>query len=219
MGIDDRDYMRERYRARTKETRWNDRAGRVEGAWFAPVNRGHDYQRGRSRSSRPASGSILRWLPFGLGIVLIAIPSWHELKREGWLPDPAPELSFPESGSVTLSAGVDPGSEMAQLAVTTADAHAVVQLFDPGSGGHVISVYVRKNDRTTVAVPAGIYRVKIAEGQRWHGRKEFFGTSTAYETVSQLMVFRRAEGHGIDLNRRPNGNLRTRANWRGPSPL
>ena len=108
---------------------------------------------------------------------------------------------------------------MAHLAVTTADAHAVVQLFDPGSGGHVISVYVRKNDRTTVAVPVGIYRVKIAEGQRWHGPKQFFGTSTAYETVSQLMVFRRAEGHAIDLNRRPNGNLPTRTNWRGPGPL
>src|SRR3546814_2264533 len=36
MAKDDRDYMRDRYRARAKDTRWNDRAGRVEGTWFDP---------------------------------------------------------------------------------------------------------------------------------------------------------------------------------------
>ncbi|CAM4204589.1 hypothetical protein NOLU111490_12825 [Novosphingobium lubricantis] len=47
MGLDDRDYMRERYRARSRDTRWNDRAGRVEGAWFDPVNHGFEQQRSR----------------------------------------------------------------------------------------------------------------------------------------------------------------------------
>src|SRR3546814_6263120 len=36
MAKDDRDYMRDRYRARAKDMRWNDRAGRVEGTWFDP---------------------------------------------------------------------------------------------------------------------------------------------------------------------------------------
>lgn len=94
MAIDDRDYMRERYRARVKATRWNGRAGRVEGAWFDPVNRGFDYQKGRFRGARPARVSILRWLPFALGILLVAIPAWHALKREGWLPDSGRQLSF-----------------------------------------------------------------------------------------------------------------------------
>lgn len=105
------------------------------------------------------------------------------------------------------------------MAVTTSNAHAVVQLFDPDSGRHVISVYVRKNDRATVAVPPGIYRMKIAEGQRWHGPRDFFGPSTTYETVADLMIFQPLGGNGIDLNRRPNGNLPTRPNWRGPRPL
>ena len=79
MGIDDRDYMRERYRKRQGldpgGTTWNDRKGRLKlfrfgfrksvplgsaswisgtskPSWFEEINRGHDYQRGRWRPAR-----------------------------------------------------------------------------------------------------------------------------------------------------------------------
>lgn len=219
MGLDDRDYMRARYRARAKGTRWNDRNGRVEGAWFDPVNRGQDYQQRRFGSARAQRGSLLRWLPFGLSILLTAIPAYHALKREGWFPDLRPELPFPETGAVTVNAQVHAENATSRLIVVTADANAVVQLFDPRSGRHVISVYVRKNDRTTIPVPPATYRMKVAEGQRWHGPTAFFGSSTTYETVVPLMVFTRQRGNGIDLHRRVDGTLPTRPNWRGPDSL
>ncbi|MFW2853988.1 hypothetical protein ACM61V_19115 [Sphingomonas sp. TX0543] len=219
MGLDDRDYMRERYRARSGATKWSDRAGRVEGAWFDPVNRGFDYQKGRFRGARRGRGSLLRWLPFALSLLLIAIPAYYSLKREGWLPDTRPGLAFPESGSVTIGPGVRPKSATARLTVTTSNANAVVQLFEPESGRHILSLYVRKNEQTTTVVPPGTYRMKIVEGQRWHGPKDFFGSSTTYEAVAQLMTFTETEGHQIDLNRRPNGNLPTRPNWSAPAPL
>ncbi|RVT38665.1 hypothetical protein [Sphingobium algorifonticola] len=219
MGLDDREYMRERYRARAKDNRWNDRAGGIEGRWFDPVNRGFDYQNGRFRGSRRPRGSILRWLPFALSLLLVAIPAYHSLKREGWLPDTRPARAFPESGSVTISPFVSPKSASARLTVITSNANAVVQLFEPDSGRHILSLYVRKNERTTTAVPPGTYRMKIIEGQRWHGPTEFFGSSTTYETITELMSFSRLEGNGIDLNRRPDGNLRTRPNWNAPAPL
>ncbi len=219
MGLKDRDYMRERYRARAKGTRWNDRAGRVEGAWFDPVNHGFDYQRGRLRGSRGNAGGMLRWMSLALSLFLIAIPVWHSLKREGWLADSEPGLPFPETGSVTVNPALDPAGATSRMAVTTSDANAVVQLFDPQSGRHVISVYVRKNDRAIIAVPPGTYRMKVAEGQRWHGPVDFFGSSTTYDAVVPLMVFTRQRGNGIDLHRRPNGTLPTRPNWRGPAPL
>lgn len=55
MGLDDRDYMRDRYQERqgTKfdQTRWRDTKARVEhdGTWFEPNNRGQDYQKARWR--------------------------------------------------------------------------------------------------------------------------------------------------------------------------
>src|SRR3546814_1410551 len=101
MGIDDRDYMRERQRARSGSTRWNDRAGRVEGAWFDPAIRSFDYQRGRWRGSRRSSP--VRYIPFALSLLLILIPLYGEAQRAGWLPDREAAMPFPESGSVTVS--------------------------------------------------------------------------------------------------------------------
>lgn len=65
MGLDDRDYMRDRYRKRrglsSENTRWNNKKDRVEldaeqqegtargGPWFAPKNQGFDYQKNRWR--------------------------------------------------------------------------------------------------------------------------------------------------------------------------
>lgn len=218
MGLDDRDSMRERYRDRARGTRWNDRTGRVEGAWFDAANAGHDYRCGRF-AARGRSRFQIGWLPFALSLLLTVIPAYYALEREGWLPDLRPGLPFPASGSVTVDRRIDPKSATARLAVVTANANAVVQLFDAETGRHVISVYVRKNDRATVAVPPGDYRMKIAEGQRWHGPRDFFGTSTTYETVAQVMSFRTSAGNGVNLNRRINGNLPTRPNWTGPDPL
>lgn len=84
---------------------------------------------------------------------------------------------------------------------------------------YILSLYVRKNAQTTTVVPPGTYRMKIVEGQRWHGPTDFFGPSTTYAVVAQLMTFTETEGRLIDLNRRINGNLPTRPNWSGPDPL
>src|SRR3546814_17984382 len=96
MGIDDRDYMRERQRARSGSTRWNDRAGRVEGAWFDPAIRSFDYQRGRWRGSRRSSP--VRYIPFALSLLLILIPLYGEAQRAGWLPAREAAMPLPESG-------------------------------------------------------------------------------------------------------------------------
>lgn len=203
MGLDDRDYMRERHRARAKETRWNDRAGRVEGAWF-------DYQRGRFGGARSNFGGMLRWLPFALSLLLIAIPFYGEAQRAGWLPDGTAAIPFPESGSVTVAEGATRKRITSFLTVKTADANVVVQFYDPASGRHVISVYVSKNDRIRVPVPQGTFRMRLIEGQKWHGPARYFGSNTSYETVADLMTFGSRTGHIIDLHRRPEGNLKTR---------
>ncbi len=219
MGLDDRDYMRERYRDRAKKTRWNDRTGRVEGTWFDSVNRGFDYQRGRFGGLRGNVGRTLHWLPFALSLLLIAIPFFGEAQRAGWLPDGAAAIAFPESGSVTVADQVTRKHISSFLTVETADANAVVQLFDPGSGRHVISVYVSKNDRIRVPVPQGTFRMRLIEGQKWHGPARFFGSNTSYETVAELMTFGPRTGHIIDLHRRPDGNLKTRMMLTRPESL
>lgn len=223
MGLDDRDYMRDRYRKRQGlgGTSWNDRRSRLEhgGAWFEDKNRGQDYQTGRYRSGPQFRAHPLQGWILGLSALLTLIPMYREMKRAGWLPDTSPAVAFPASGSVTVWRDLDPRLLRSRMAVTTAAANAVVQLFDPQTDQHILSVYVRKNDRVELAAPVGTWRMRLAEGQHWHGPRKFFGSSTTYETVAQLMAFPRNGGNGIDLHRRPDGKLPTRINFNDPDPL
>lgn len=252
MGLDDRDYMRERYRkrqglddgkvrwgfgkaardARAAKARdaksvplgsasWIDGKSRVEFTepWFSTKNRGHDYQKGRYRPSPGFKAHPLQGWILGLSALLTLIPMYREMKRAGWLPDTSPAIAFPASGSATVWGDLDPRLLRSRIVVTTAAANAVVQLFDPQNDQHILSVYVQKNDRVELAAPVGTWRMRIAEGQRWHGPRKFFGSSTTYETVVKLMKFPRNGWNGIDLHRRPDGTLPTRINLKNPEPL
>lgn len=102
MGIDDRDYMRERYRKRqgldAGATQWNDKKARRELAragyekavplgsaswvsgtssktsWFEAKNRGHDYQRGRWRSRRSKRRPLPNMVLYAcLGVAMLAV--------------------------------------------------------------------------------------------------------------------------------------------------
>ena len=251
MGIDDRDYMRERYRDRQRKasgtTIWNDRKARVEQphdkhgkavplgsarwiggggngsgvgpGWFDTASRGFDYQKNRHRPKRHAqTHPAQKWI-FLLYAVPILIPAYREAKRSGWFPDRVAELPFPASGTVTVNNSVDPNKATSKIGVTAADANVVVQLFDRNTDVHVISVYVNRNEDVSVPVPPGTYRMKIIEGDKWHGLKKWFGTSTTYDTVVRPMVFTRRTSRMIDLRRLPAGNLHTSINFTNPKPL
>ena len=248
MGIDDRDYMRERYRARQGQagvsTWWNDRKGRRElpkekaaplgsaswigkggsgtgptNGWFDAANRGFDYQKSRHRPrSASQTHPAQKWILLLCAIPTL-IPAYREAKRAGWFPDREVELPFPESGTVTVNNSVDPKTARSKINVAAGEANAVVQLFDRKTDAHVISVYVNRDDKVSVPVPPGTYRMKIVEGDKWHGLTKWFGASTIYETVVRPMVFTRQRYLSIDLHRSPAGNLRTSININNPKPL
>lgn len=250
MGIDDRDYMRDRYRQRqglsAGKTQWNDKRARQEllrenhkkavplgsaswiesggtgangGGWFD--NASHRFERGRTRPRSQARSDGIqahKWI-FLLSALAVLIPAYREAKRAGWLPDFQPEMTFPTSGTVTINAGLDPSSATSRMRVTTDQANAVVQLLNRDTDEHVISVYVRREDDVTVPVPPGTYRMKVIEGDKWHGTTDYFGPSTTFETVIPPMIFTRRQGSGINLHRTPTGTLRTSINFSNPKPL
>ncbi|MFX7926573.1 hypothetical protein ABTK22_19720, partial [Acinetobacter baumannii] len=76
-----------------------------------------------------------------------------------------------------------------------------------------------KNDRIRVPVPQGTFRLRLIEGQKWHGPVRYFGSNTSYETAAELMIFAPRAGHIIDLHRRPDGNLKTRMMLSRPEAL
>jgi hypothetical protein len=242
MGLDDRDYMRERYRQRQGvdpgKVQWNDRAARAEathqnhkkaapigggtgigGGWFKPKNRNF-----APRETCHQPSVVLRAHPVQKWIYLLSalsflLPAYREIKRAGWLPDWEEAVPFPSSGSVTVNREIDPRTATSRLRVITAEANAVVQLYDASTGVHIISLYVRRDDEVVVPVPPGTYRVKLVEGDKWHGRSRYFGSSTTSDTVIATMSFSRRLTLGIDLHRRPDGNLPTRPDLFNPKPL
>jgi hypothetical protein len=149
----------------------------------------------------------------------IAVPAYRDAKRSGWLPDYGVELPFPSSGTVTVNDSVDPRSATSRIHVIAGPANAVVQLLNSETEAHVISVYVKRAEETSVPVPPGVFRVKIIEGDKWHGLNKWFGPSTTYETVVRPMTFTRLRYHTINLHRSPAGNLPTKINITDPEPL
>jgi len=222
MGLDDRDYMRDRRRAERAAARlgsasWIDRKGRVEleSSWFGARSAGRNYRNGRpSVVSHPWQ----KWL-FLLMAISILIPMYGEAQRKGWLPDLAAAAPFPETGSVTVARTISRGDIQSRLTVDASEANAVVQLFDPTTNRHIFSVYVARNNRITVPAPTGTFRMRLIEGQKWHGTERYFGPNTSYETVAELMTFEPRSEHIFDLHRRPDGNLKTRLMFGRPEKL
>jgi len=226
MGLNDRDYMRERRRAESKAARlgsvsWVDRKGRLEqhDLWFDAKNVGRSASGWRYRSaSRFTPHPWQKWILF-LSALSILVPMFGEMQRKGWLPDLTAPIPFPQTGSVTVARTIKLADIKSRLTVEASEANAVVQLFEPETNRHVLSVYVGANNRVTVPVPVGTFRMRLIEGQRWHGTTRYFGPNTSYETAAELMTFEPRVGHVVDLHRRPDGNLKTRLMLSRPESL
>lgn len=128
-------------------------------------------------------------------------------------------VPFPETGSVTVASDLPMSLVRSRLSVRTSASNAVVQLVHPKTNRHALSVFVAANSEVTIPAPVGFWRMRVIEGQKWHGNARFFGPNTQYETVAELMEFGHSHGNGIDLHRRIDGNLKTRQMLIGPEPL
>lgn len=101
--------------------------------------------------------------------------------------------------------------QLPQLIVTASnDLNYLVKL-ERQTGEAVVSVFVRAGETAEIAVPLGIYRIKLAAGHRWYGEHARFGPETKYSVIDGLSEFK-LEGStlvGKRLELRPikNGNL------------
>ncbi|MET0375360.1 MAG: hypothetical protein ABW128_14030 [Rhizorhabdus sp.] len=231
MGLADLEYMRERQRQRTGGTIWNNRKSRVEldddvplgGAnWigkeaiWASQSRNLDQHGRRMRREPRIRGQRARKWIILLSAMAALILAYREVKRDGWLPDDGPAITFPSTGSVTVNLAINPKRATSQLTVMSAEANAAVQLYDPQNEDHVVSVYVRRNDEATIPVPPGTYRLEVIEGDKWYGLEHYFGQSTTSDTVARAMTFTRRMSYRIDLHRTRTDARPTCVNFTNP---
>jgi hypothetical protein len=123
----------------------------------------------------------------------------------------APEVAFPESGSVVWS---DRSPRLAPFTVrTSGDADFVIKLVHAFGDREVARFYIRGGDSKDFEVPLGTYVLKYACGERWFGDEFLFGPSTRYSKASTTFEFAEAadgyEGFTVTLYPVVDGNLRT----------
>jgi hypothetical protein len=215
MGIDDRDYMRDRNRVSSIESqrfqtseqqkRRQAEALKIRFAKYIGSPRG--------------TAGPLRWKRFlvmalvlGVGTALLTrVPqissrflSSHET------------VKFPATGAVRwyIPAAANGPGGVAPLTITglvDVGQNVVVRLDVWEARTPIAMIPIRGGETATLQVPFGRYRITYAPNATWQGEFKLLGE--AQEGVEPLEFYRvenQLMGHSIDLNGRINGNLKTR---------
>lgn len=198
MGLDDRDYMRERERARQRARDWSinaRRGGRPSdsfGQWIAKV---------------------FIWLVIAL--VLFSVFKQFETRRTQ-----RPELTrtwadFPLTGHVRwfIAPSSDPGS-LAPLSITGARdvrTNVIVRLDNWDTRAPVAIIPIRGGETANIQIPLGRYRLVYSADTEWNGDAKMLGN--VQEAIEPLEFYRTGTqviGQNVDLNGRLNGNMKTK---------
>jgi len=101
--------------------------------------------------------------------------------------------------------------QLPQLVVTaSSDLNYLVKL-EKQTGEPLVSVFVRAGETAEIAIPFGVYRIKLAAGHRWYGEHARFGPDTSYSVIDGLSEFKlegsTLVGKRLELTPVRNGNL------------
>lgn len=192
MGIDDRDYMRNR------QSRRGD-------ANYYP----------KQFRSRPDQFQGSKWKKFIAGmLVLLALGMGFK-----YLLEHKSTLPFPQTGDVQWFVQNQNGKQalLTIAAPATYKLNYAIQLDQWADQSPVVTIYVRAGETAFTLVPLGRYRVTIAKGKYWQGSGKSFGfTGDTREAVAPLEFYQTGNtvvGHTIELDKSLNGNMETRPAW------
>jgi hypothetical protein len=196
VGIQDRDYMRERGRRA--------QSGRSSAQWGASAF-SHSWGLGRLGDL----GTLSRVLIVGIVIMLVFLAVKHLLAHRDARPLPTTgdvhwylSNAQPRIAKLTLRARESSSSR-----------YFAVVLDDWASGAPVAMIPVRSGETSVTLMPLGRYRMTIAKGSTWMGPDRRFGISGDSKVVVHPMEFyqrgNQVFGHAIDLEVPFVGNLET----------
>jgi hypothetical protein len=131
------------------------------------------------------------------------------------------ELPLPDNGEVIRYLTPSSEEQLASLSIIT-DGNPngpqyFIKLADWSTNQTVLTLFLRAGLKTSVKVPLGIYKIKIASGTHWYGINKVFGPTTDYSLIAKpsgdsKMVFeargKEVIGHELTLRNVRNGNVR-----------
>ncbi|MDO7836878.1 hypothetical protein Q4610_17670 [Sphingobium sp. HBC34] len=201
MGLDDRDYMRDRYRRRQG---------------LPPIGRSPRSASASKAVSELGSGLVRFLLIGGLAVltplVLVKVYTGALTAQfQSMIPVP-----FPKSGSVYVTKAVDLQRRQGLLRLK-ADGFSsngyFILFHEIEAGKDVLGFYLRGGDNIAVPMPVGEYRVRIASGNTgfWRGIEHLFGSTNARELLALIRVTT-ATDRAVDLEGSPGRAIELKHN-------
>lgn len=131
------------------------------------------------------------------------------------------ELPLPDNGTVIRYLTPSSEEQLAPLSIIT-DGNPngpqyFIKLADWSTNQTVLTLFLRAGLKTSVEVPLGIYKIKIASGTHWYGINKVFGPTADYFLIAKpsgdsKMVFevigKEVIGHELRLRKVRNGNVK-----------
>lgn len=198
MALDDRDYMRDRARRGRSSVNRDSWMGIRPSArrptrspsdpktimWFAlfsavfglVVTYSIENDRGTRRTASPGRSRPTTLIEPGTG------PNGRS--EPAYVPPPvAPEVPFPQSGSLGWWSGVAPGLPMAEVTIRDVSGdprYKVYRLRQASTGARLVDVYLAPGGSAVLSLPLDTYAVSLAVGRRWEGQERQFGPFGLY---------------------------------------
>jgi hypothetical protein len=123
---------------------------------------------------------------------------------------------MPEQGAMSVGADyyLNSSDTKAPFKITTpSDGNYVMKIEDWNTKEFVAMYFIQRSSTLSIELPLGSYKLKFAQGEKWHGTNFLFGPTTAYSYVPDKMNFYidgdYVRGHEIELIPQVNGNLTT----------
>ncbi len=190
MGLQDRDYMKERLRA----------------ALRTPNPRGNNSGPPNPAVRDPLQSYISIATTLCVGIWLLA----------GYLFFQRSALPLPPTGIYQVYPGGQRPGQPAPLRVKAQSPNHhnyLVKISDWSTDQPVMTMFVRDGEEAEATLPVGTYRLKFAEGSQWRGDKALFGMFTRYtQSANPVMLKPTATGTVgvvLYLSSHLNGNFTT----------
>ena len=153
----------------------------------------------RSRK-RLAGGALL--LSAAAGVAGIAL-------NEQSKPLPSCTVAQPATGRY---ARFDRSPLIAPLTIRTGlGTNYFIKIEDAGTKRTVMTLFARGGETIEQKMPAGLFKLKYATGDRWCGEQQLFGSETAVNETDKIFVFDQQHTYFVELISQKNGNLPVRS--------
>jgi hypothetical protein len=111
----------------------------------------------------------------------------HSINQAGTIQVNETALNLPRNGSITRHSKPSADEILAPFKVVTRknfeERNYFIKLTNWSDDKTILTLFVRSGETASANVPLGVYKIKIASGEKWYGSNKIFGSQTKYNII------------------------------------